>query len=201
MNFLMQCLVVILATITVFSIVQTPAVVAIPYILGFLAGASLIYAFFRKKIKKHSEAFIGSNKEIFTILVFVLLVVFLTGGIGSNLFFLTYFLIFGVTFVFEPLIIFLFLLGLAVLFVPGTLQDDIFSNVVKLSSLFLLTPVAYFFSREFKKRERLQNKVNQTTEIIITDAKDLLESKDKNERVQKAEEIISEAEELKKETD
>lgn len=200
MNYLKQSLVIILATSTVFVIVETPALAAIPYILGFLAGGSIIYALFRKRVRKQQEAFIGSNLEIYAILVFVLLVVFLTGGISSNLFFLTYFLIFGVTFIFEPIIIFLFLIGLLILYIPGTLQDDIFTNVIKLSSVFLLTPVAYFFSREFKKRESLQNKVNRSTEIIITDAKDLLETRGKNERLKKAQEIITEAEDLKKET-
>lgn len=200
MNLIKQSFVIILATALVFCIVQTPAVSAIPYILGFLVGISLIYAIFRKSIKKQQEAFIGSNKEIFIIIVFVLLVVFLTGGISSVLFFLTYFLIFGITFVFEPSMILLFLVGLSVLFIPGTLQDEVFSNLIKLSSVFLLTPIAFFFAREFKKRERLENKVNQTTKIIITDAKDLLENQDKHTRVEKASEIIQEAESLKEET-
>ncbi|MGE5042136.1 MAG: hypothetical protein ACM3IJ_04505 [Candidatus Levyibacteriota bacterium] len=200
MNILKQSLVIILATAIVFAIVNTPAISVIPYILGFIVGVSLVYAFFRKRVKKQQETFIGSNKEIFTIIVFVLLVVFLTGGISSVLFFLTYFLIFGITFVFEPTMILLFLVGLSVLFIPGALQDEVFSNIIKLSSIFLLTPIAFFFAREYKKRERLENKVNQTTKIIITDAKELLNTQDKKERVEKASEIIQEAESLKEET-
>lgn len=108
---------------------------------------------------------------------------------------------FGISFVFEPVIIFLFILGLLGLFLPGALQDDVFSNIIKLSSLALLAPVAYFFAREYKKRETLQNKANQTSENIITEAKVLLETKDKQERIKKAEEIIQEAQALKKETE
>ena len=201
MNTLKQSLVVILAILVLAAITLTPVAAWIPYILGFIAGISCVYAFFRKRIKKHPETFIGSNKEIFTILVFVILIVFLTGGISSNFFFLTYFLMFGITFVFEPIIIFLFIFGLLGLFIPGTLQDDVFSNIIKLSSLVILTPVAYFFAREYKKRETLQNKANQTSENIITEAKELLGTKDKNERIKKAEEIIQEAQNLKKETE
>ncbi len=201
MNMLKQSLVVILAILVLAAITLTPLTAWITYILGFIAGISCVYAFFRKRIKKHPETFIGSNKEIFTILVFVILIVFLTGGISSNFFFLTYFLMFGITFVFEPIIIFLFIFGLLGLFIPGTLQDDVFSNIIKLSSLVILTPVAYFFAREYKKRETLQNKANQTSENIITEAKELLGTKDKNERIKKAEEIIQEAQNLKKETE
>ncbi len=200
MNTLKQSFVVILAIILLFVVTQTPLEGWIPYILGFIAGVSCVYAFFRKRIKKHKETFIGSNKEIFTILIFVILIVFLTGGISSNFFFLIYFLMFGITFVFEPVIIFLFIFGLLALFIPGTLQDDVFSNVIKLSSLVILTPVAYFFAREYNKRETLQNKANQTFENIITEATELLETNDKDKRIKKTEEIIHEAERLRDET-
>ena len=201
MKYIRQSLVLLLSTLLVAVIVFTPLSSYTPLVLLFLGVASLCYALLRRKRNRGQEMFIGSGKEIFVILTAILLIVFLTGGIRSPIFFLTYFILFGIAFIFEPIMIVLFLLCLGAVFMPQVLQDDIFGNSLKLGSLIFLTPIAFFFGREYRRREKLQEKVKATTESIIEEAEEILQTKDKNERLKKAEEIIEEARQLKKETE
>ncbi len=200
MKYLKQSAVLVLSTLLVFIIVYTPVAGFIPAILILIAVISLIYAFIMRRKRRGQEVFVGSSKEVFVIIAFVLLVVFLTGGIRSPIFFLTYFVFFGLAFIFEPVMIFFFLLCLAGVFFPQAIQDDLFGNSLKLLSLLFLAPIAFFFGREYKRREKLQEKVKVSAKSIIEEAEEMLKSKDKNERLKKAEEIIEEAKELQKES-
>lgn len=200
MKLITQSLVIILSTLILFVIVFTENIAYSPYILGLFFICAIIYGLIKKK-RKHVEIFSANNLEIFTIMTSVLLIIFLTGGIKSPIFFLTYFLLFGITFIFEPLTIFVFLIGMAILFGPESIQGDVFGNTIKLGSLIILAPIAYFFGREHKKRERLSNQIKINTGEIIKDAKELLITKDKSEQVRKTEEIIDEANRLKQEAD
>lgn len=193
-----QSLVIILSTLILFVLVTTESIFYAPYILGIFFVSAIIYGIIKRR-RKHPEVFSANNLEIFTIMTSVLLIVFLTGGIKSPIFFLTYFLLFGITFIFQPLTIFLFIVGMIVLFGPESLEGDVLGNSLKLGSLIILAPIAYFFGREHKKRERLSNQVKLNAEDIIKDAKELLATNDKIERLRKTEEIIDEAERLKKE--
>lgn len=200
MKVFQQSLVIILSSLTVLAIVYTPFSPYIPLFLTFIAVLILSYALFKKKRKKGQEVFSGSNKEIYIILVSALLIVFYTGGIKSVVFFLVYFVLFGITFTFQPSMILLFLACLIGLFLPEALQDDVFGNMAKLSSLIVLAPIAFFFGREYRKREKLQEKIQEKTETIIHDAENLLATNDKNEKLKNAEEIIIEAKKLQKES-
>lgn len=199
MRFIGQLIVILLSGATVAAIVYTPVFPFTPVFLVFLVLLGTFYALVKKR-KKHIEVFSGNNKEIYIILVAILLVVFYTGGIKSVVFFLTYFILFGIAFIFEPIIIFLFLLVLGALFIPEVIQDDIFGNSVRLGSLLFLAPIAFFFGREYKRREKLKLKVSKTTEHIITEAEELINSRDTSTKLKKAEQIIEEAKELKKES-
>lgn len=199
MKLFFQALVIILSTATVAAIAYTPFSPYTPLFLGFIGVIILSYALFKKKRRRNQEIFVGSNKEIYIILVTALLIVFYTGGIKSVVFFLIYFLLFGITFTFQPSIILLFLICLIALFLPQALQDDVFGNMTKLSSLLILAPIAFFFGREYRKREKLQEKIQESTKVIIDDAENLISTKDKNEKLKKAEEIITEAHRLQKE--
>lgn len=198
MKLFSQSLVIILSTLILFTIVSTNNISYSPYILGIFFVIAVIYGLIKKR-RKHVEVFSANNFEIFTIMTSVLLIVFLTGGIKSPIFFLTYFLLFGITFIFEPLTIFIFLIGMTILFGPEAIQGDVVGNSLKLGSLIILAPIAYFFGREHKKRERLSNQVKINADEIIKTAENLLNIKDKNERLKKTEEIIDEASKLKKE--
>ncbi len=200
MKLFFQALVIILSAATVAAIAYTPFFPYIPLLLGLIGVIILSYTLFKKKRYKNQEVFTGSNKEIYIILVTALLIVFHTGGIKSVVFFLIYFLLFGITFTFQPSMILLFLLCLITLFLPQALQDDVFGNMTKLSSLLILAPIAFFFGREYRKREKLQEKIQESTKAIIGDAENLINTEDKNEKLKKAEEIITEASKLQKES-
>lgn len=107
---------------------------------------------------------------------------------------------FGLAFIFEPIMIFFFLLCLVGVFLPQSLQDDLFGNSLKLLSLLFLSLLAYFFGREYKRRETLKEKVKTSTASIIEEAKEVISTKDKNERLKKAEGIIEQAKDLQKES-
>lgn len=200
MRYVFQGLVLLLATITVVLIVNTPVFPYTPLILVLLAAILLVYALIRRKKHRGQELFIGSNKEIFIILVSILLIVFVTGGIRSPIFFLTYFILFGIAFIFEPVMIVFFLLCLGAIFMPQAIQDDIFGNSVKLASLIFLTPIAFFFGREYKRRENLQKQIKTSATAIIEEAEEIIATTDKSKRLKKAEEIIEEASKLQKES-
>jgi hypothetical protein len=199
MKYLTQSAVLLFSTILVLIIAETPLSPYIPAFLALIVIISTIYAIILRRKRRGQEVFLGNNKEVFTIIVFVLLIIFLTGGIRSPIFFLTYFIFFGLAFIFEPIMIFFFLLCLIGIFVPQAIQDDIFGNILKLLSLLFLSPIAYFFGREYKRRERIKQKIKDSTESIIDEAKDMIKTKDKNERLRKAEEIIETAHQLQKE--
>lgn len=203
-----QSLVMLFALLIVFAIVNTPLTSYIAPILGAVILLALIFILIKnRKIRKlpkdsRPELFIGSYKEVSTILISILLIIFLTGGITSPLFFLTYFLIFGITFMFEPVTVFIFMVGLCLLFIPDALQNDIVGNFVRVASLVFLAPISFFFGLEYKKRERLEKKIQEKANQIIDDARDLLKNEKMSETEQeKANEIIEEARELKKEAE
>lgn len=55
---------------------------------------------------------------IFLLNTVIFLLIFSTGSIDSGLFFLLYFLGFGIAFVFEPAVTFIFIVGTVFIFLP-----------------------------------------------------------------------------------
>lgn len=198
MKLFTQSLVIVMSTLILYFIISNKFISYTPYILAFFFVLAIIYGLIKKR-RKHVEVFSANSIEIFTILTSVLLIVFLTDGIKSPIFFLTYFLLFGITFIFEPLTIFIFLIGMLFLFGPQTLEGDVIGNSIKLGSLLVLAPIAYFFGREHKKREKLSNQVKINADDIIKSASELLKTKDTSEQTKKTEKIIEDAHKLKNE--
>lgn len=88
--------------------------------------------------------------------IIVFLLVFSTGGAGSPLFFLIYFLLFGLSFLFEPptTITLAFIL---LVFLAPTVKT--INEVASLLSLFLITPLALVFGRIYLKNLAGQKKI------------------------------------------
>ncbi len=191
-----QILTIILTFLFIFIVVYTRLASYIPFILALVILFSVIFMILRRRKNKGNELFIGSNSEVFSITVGLILMVFLTGGIQSPLFFLLYFLLFGMAFLFEPPTIFIFLLGLIAIFVIPTLQDDVFGNLIKVGSLTFLAPIAYFFSREFKHREQLEKKIEKNTEKILSDVEKIANQEGSVEDI---EDILNQTEDLQEE--
>lgn len=204
MKLLKQSLVIVLSIASVYAIVHTQLSSYIAQILGLLIIASVIYIVGKKRAKREEELFVGSYIEFFTINVGILLIIFLSEGFHSNLFFLVYFLLFGMTFMFEPPTVFVFMLGLIILFIEQALGGDVFSNLIRLGSLILLTPIAYFFGREFKRREKLEEEIEDKADQIIDKAEKILEKESEKmdeEDVEAIDEIASNAKDLKDEAE
>src|SRR5581483_3006072 len=98
MKLLKESLVILATIATVFLISQTDASnYIIPIIIAFVI-LSAIYIFMRK-IRKQ-DLFQGSYFEFFAVTSAILLLIFFTDELNSNFFFLTYFLLFGISFIF-----------------------------------------------------------------------------------------------------
>lgn len=152
MKFIKDSLVISLGMAIVFVISQLISDYILPILIGMIVFGA-IYILVRRRKKKVEDLFSGSYIEFLTITISILLLIFLTGGINSSFYFLTYFLLFGLSFTFEPLTIFVFLMGILLVFLPQALTDNIIANSIRLGSLILLSPIAFFFGTELKKRD------------------------------------------------
>ncbi|MCL5970366.1 MAG: hypothetical protein M1450_02620 [Patescibacteria group bacterium] len=178
-------------------------------LIGFFIFLYII-VFGRKKMSKNGFNFQGGSLSIFLLNTVILLFIFSTGGISSSLFFLLYFLSFGIAFVFEPLTIFIFVLGTFAVFLPEAVKNDVFGNFLRIGSLVLLSPLAYFFAREFKEREKdddktqkLKERTKDAANTISEDVGEVLKSNEKNLKekdVEKLNEILEETEDLRLES-
>lgn len=188
---------------------QTPLSDYTIQILGLFIAIFLILSAFKKSSRTLGYALESQNSwSIFFLTSIVLLLVFSTGGLNSNLFFLLYFLCFGIAFAFEPLTVFIFVIGALLVFFPDALVNDVMSNIIKLGSLALISPLAFFFGREFRQEE----KQSKTMETIKTNAKevadkieadvDLIKEDKKLQQndLEKLADIQEEAQELRNET-
>ncbi len=147
---------------------------------------------------------------IFILNTIILLLVFATGSISSSLFFLLYFLGFGIAFVFEPPAIFIFIVGAVLVFLPDALKGDTFGNLIRVGSLLLISPLAYFFGREYRKSDKeesdieaLEERTKEAADTISEDIEEVIKDEKANlkeQDVQKLNEILEETEDLRQES-
>jgi len=205
MRFFTQSATLLLTSAIVLIIISTPLSSYMAPILGLVIAASVIFIVIRQRSRTNlpagrqsEELFVGSNKEVFTITLALLLSIFLTGGLASNLFFLLYFLLFGIVFLFEPGTVFVLLLGIGAVFFQSLNEGDIISNLIKLGSLVFLSPISYFFGREFQRREKLSQEVEDKTGQILEDTQVLRHHTKDPEAIDEIEDIEQKAEDLRK---
>ncbi len=87
---------------------------------------------------------------LFILNTVIVLVVLMSGNFSSPLFFLLYFLSFGIAFAFSFPTVLVFMIGIIGLFLPLGLRGDVFRNLAMLGSLVFLCPVAFFFGKKSK---------------------------------------------------
>lgn len=197
-----QYLVIIASLCLVFVVVNTQLAQYLTQVVAFLIVISVI--FMLKSNKSISDTL--SNSSFFNLLVItaILLIIFLTGGLTSNIFFLAYFLLFAIPFMFKPRAVFVFALGIFILFLNDALKNNTFSNLVTLGSVLFLAPLAFFFGNEFRKREKLSQAVEEKTDKITQNADELLhEEADRLDEkgIEKIDKILEETDKLKKTTE
>jgi hypothetical protein len=209
MKILLQSLVLIFSFVFVFVWKETPLINYTVALSGLLIALYILLS-----ARKKGKGFMNMGGEgpwgIFFLNTVILLLIFSTGGIDSVLFFLLYFLGFGIAFVFEPSVTFVFVLGVILVFVPDVIRGDLLVNSLKLSSLLLISPLAFFFGKEYRKTdqqdeaiEALEERtkdaadtISEDIEEVIKDEKDSLKSED----MEKLNEILEETEDLRQES-
>lgn len=176
-------------------------------IIGLLAFGYLLLS--RRAKKADPSAGSGQDRKnvatldemtiaILTALVLVLIVD--TGGLSSPVFFLLYFIPFAICFVLLPEAAIVYLAGVALLFLPTSFGADMTNNLIKLGSIVLITPLAYFFGKEYRIVSEHQQHDNETAMRISNEAANVLKdhatSLPEKDKAQLAD-IIQESEELK----
>lgn len=129
------------------------------YTLQLTAFLILAYLIFQTVTKKNSNLLrfkILFDVSIISFVVFLL--VFSTGALFSPLFFLMYFLLFGVSLLFEPesAITLSLLAGIFFLFTP---KKDFLQEILQLSSLVIISPLAVIFGKQYLKLLQSESKI------------------------------------------
>ncbi len=178
------------------------------YTIQVLAGLVIIYILIAAINKKRRRDIIGGAADIFILNTSILLLISITGNLYSPLYFLLYFLGFGITFIFEPLSVFVYVLGAIAIFLPEALKNGSVESFIRLGSLILISPLAFFFGQEYRDRDVQEEKIEEMRERV-TDAGETIEQEVKTilnddpalkkEEVAKLKEVLSEAKDLKKE--
>ncbi len=208
MKLFLQTLVLILSFAIVFVWENSPLSNYTVQILGFLVFLYLIIS--ARKKGKDFLTMGGGPWGIFILNTIILLLIFSTGSISSSLFFLLYFLGFGIAFVFEPPAIFVFIVGAVLVFLPDALKGDTFGNFIKVGSLLLISPLAYFFGREYRKSDKqesdieaLEERTKEAADTISEDVEEVIRDEKANlkeQDMQKLNEILEETEDLREES-
>lgn len=183
------------------------------YTVQLLAVMVVIYlgAQFAKRKMKKDDNFLGGIPDVFALNTAIFLLIYATGQMASWFFFLLYFLGFGITFIFEPITVFIFAIGTVLIFLPDVLTNGgNLGTYIQLGSFILISPLPYFFGKEYRDREQQQTDIESLTErseeagtTIAKDVEDVLQSEKKNlknEDVEKLNEILEETEDLRSET-
>lgn len=176
-------------------------------ILALLVATYIILSFIRRK--RNVEQFSGSA-DVFILTTAILLLITITGNLYSPLFFLLYFLGFGITFIFEPISVFFFAVGTVIVFLPEALKNTSIESFIRLGSIFLIAPLAFFFGQEYRDRDeqeeeiqKMEERAEDTADTISSDVEEVLQKEKNNlkdEDVEKLNEILEETEELREES-
>jgi hypothetical protein len=207
MKLILQSLTLFTSFIVIFILEQTGLSSFIVQVLAGLIIAYILITFSRRK--KHPHETFGGSLDIFILNTAIFLLIYLTNAIISPLFFLLYFLGFGITFIFEPATVFIFAICTIFIFLPQTLKNGSLESFIKLGSLLLISPLAFFFGQEYKdqdkeiaKRESLQertqeaaNNISQNVHEVINEEKKNLKQKD----MEKLNNILEETDDLREE--
>lgn len=178
--------------------------------LAMLILLYLVARFIRRK-KNPEKAYEGGIPDVFALNTAIFLLIFATGGLASWFFFLLYFLGFGITFIFEPITVFVFALGAIAVFIPSVLTNGgSIGTYIQLGSFLLVSPLPYFFGKEYRDREEQEIEIESLEErsedagtTIAKDVEDVIQHEKKNlkpEDMEKLNEILEETEDLRSET-
>lgn len=148
-SFIANCLFLLVAVSFSYFWVNNPEVSV--YTLQFV-GLLIIfyfanYYFNTKGGKIFNRKTLILDAVIFTMIIY--LIVSSTGYFSSSLFFLFYFLAFGVALLFEPGVALVLMLIICLFLLSKVNEGSLYDNLAKIISLVLVAPLAVFFGRQF----------------------------------------------------
>jgi len=152
----------------------------------------------------------GGIIDVFALNTAIFLLIYATGQMASWFFFLLYFLGFGITFIFEPVSVFVFAVGTIAIFLPEVIKNGgSIGTYIQLGSFILMSPLPYFFGKEYQDREKeeetiveLEERSEEAGKTIAKDVEEVLKDEKKNlpeKDVEKLNEILEESEDLRSE--
>jgi hypothetical protein len=209
MSFLTQYLSLVIPYLALTVILTTPLKEFFVPLLGLVTFCYLLISLVaRKRSVKSPES---QNVLITTLILFLVLsVISLTGGTSSLFFFLLYFIAFLIAFTSFPEAVFVYaaLTVLFYVFLEGKVADS-FSLSLHLISLVLLSPLAFFFGKEYQEQARekkdlaqIEQDTTAATEIISKDVTELLKEDGaslSDRSIEKLNDILEETQEIRNE--
>jgi len=184
----------------------------VSYNIQTLAILIIFYGLFHLfRRRRNVSSYNGGMLDVFILNTVIFLLIFATGGLTSWFFFLLYFLGFGITFIFEPGAVFIFAIGTVAVFIPQVLiNGGSIGTYIQLGSFILISPLPYFFGREYRDREeqaeeieKLEERSNDSGTTIAKDVEEVIKNEKKNlkpDDIEKLDEILEESENLRSET-
>ena len=181
--------------------------------IGLLTVCYLLLSISARKdtgLKPAKKEFDAESVAIFFLTSTILLLISLTGGFNSYVFFLLYFLLFWVAFVLLPQTVFVLVVATAIFFAPDVLSTASIESYLKLFSLVILSPIAYYFGLEFRKRalaeesiERLREQSHTAADHIVGDVVSIMQDEKKQLKLnslEKLDDVIRQADALRQNT-
>lgn len=112
-------------------------------------------------------------------------------------------MLFLLAFMCTPLTVWIFLVSILLYFIPETINSLNIDTFIRLGSLALIAPIAYFIGVEFDRRALLNKRIDSKTDEIIQEAQNLKEDNNPKspEETEVIDEIIEEAVSLKKDAE
>lgn len=168
-KFLLHSAFLIAAVVLVFVWTNTPSlsVYTIQLIALFVLAYFINQFYMRRKKQPFSKINLTLDAVVFTMVI--LLLIASTGGLTSPLFFLIYFLMFGLALLFEPAITLSLALAMVLFFVLQPTKEAPMIEALQLLSLLLITPLAMFFGKQYLKVLENEEKIKileEETEIM-----------------------------------
>jgi len=168
-KFLLHSAFLIVAVVLVFFWTSFPelSVYTLQLIALFVLAYFINQFYFQRKKLLFSRTNLTIDAVIFTLVI--LLLVASTGGLSSPLFFLVYFLMFGLALLFEPLITFSLSLAMVLFFLLQPTKEAPLTEALQLLSLLLVTPLAMYFGRQYLQVLKSEEKIKilkEETQII-----------------------------------
>jgi len=202
MKLLLHTLLIIASFLTIFIIEQTQLADYQIQIIIILIITYFFLSYISKKNTSQKPRF-GGSSDIFILTVVVLLLVIATGSLYSPIFFLIYFLAFGIAFIFEPVAVFIFTFGAICLFMSEVLKNHAIESFIRIGSIILISPLAYFFGQQYRvvfQKTKTDQKKEKIASLIKADVKDILKTQEKlkGKTTLKLNDILEELDQLEK---